>query len=86
MRIRYYTTSLQQVSMIEIENLFLQHLLQWIFLFQVTLKEVNMEFKRIDENKFQCRLLKEDLEDNNITLDDFFRNDTTKMTWSMKRV
>jgi len=38
-----------------------------------------MEFKRIDENKFQCRLLKEDLEDNNITLDDFFRNDTTKI-------
>ena len=35
-----------------------------------------MEFKKIDANKFQCLLFEEDLEDNNITLDDFFRNDT----------
>ena len=34
-----------------------------------------MEFKKIDENRFQCLLMEEDLEDNNITLDDFFRND-----------
>lgn len=38
-----------------------------------------MEFKRIDETKFQCLLKEEDLEDNNITLDDFFRNDTNKI-------
>ena len=38
-----------------------------------------MEFKRIDETKFQCLLKEEDLEDNNITLDDFFRNDTDKI-------
>ena len=31
-----------------------------------------MEFKKIDDNKFQCLLFEEDLEDNNITLDDFF--------------
>ena len=30
-----------------------------------------MEFKKIDDNKFQCLLFEEDLEDNNITLDDF---------------
>ena len=30
-------------------------------------------------NKFQCLLFEEDLEDNNITLDDFFRNDTKKI-------
>ena len=29
-----------------------------------------MEFKKIDENRFQCLLMEEDLEDNNITLDD----------------
>ena len=38
-----------------------------------------MEFKKIDDNKFQCLLFEEDLEDNNITLDDFFRNDTDKI-------
>ena len=38
-----------------------------------------MEFKKIDENRFQCLLMEEDLEDNNITLDDFFRNDTDKI-------
>ncbi len=38
-----------------------------------------MEFKKIDDNKFQCLLLEEDLEDNDITLDDFFRNDTDKI-------
>lgn len=26
-----------------------------------------MEFKKIDDNKFQCLLFEEDLEDNNIT-------------------
>ena len=38
-----------------------------------------MEFKRIDDTKFQCLLDEEDLEDNNISLDDFFRNDTAKI-------
>ena len=38
-----------------------------------------MEFKRIDDTKFQCLLDEEDLEDNNISLDDFFRNDTDKI-------
>ena len=38
-----------------------------------------MEFKKIDDNKFQCLLMEEDLEDNDITLDDFFRNDTDKI-------
>lgn len=38
-----------------------------------------MEFKRIDDTKFQCLLDEEDLEDNNISLDDFFRNDTSKI-------
>lgn len=38
-----------------------------------------MEFKRIDDTKFQCLLFEEDLEDNNISLDDFFRNDTDKI-------
>lgn len=38
-----------------------------------------MEFKKIDDTKFQCLLHEEDLEDNNITLDDFFRNDTAKI-------
>lgn len=38
-----------------------------------------MEFRKIDDNKFQCLLMEEDLEDNNITLDDFFRNDTDKI-------
>lgn len=38
-----------------------------------------MEFKRIDDTKFQCLLYEEDLEDNNISLDDFFRNDTDKI-------
>ena len=37
------------------------------------------EFKKIDDNKFQCLLFEEDLEDNNITLNDFFRNDTDKI-------
>ena len=37
---------------------------------------VFMEFKRIDDTKFQCLLDEDDLEDNNISLDDFFRNDT----------
>lgn len=40
---------------------------------------LHMEFRRIDETKFQCLLEVEDLEDNNITLDDFFRNDTDKI-------
>ena len=30
-----------------------------------------MEFKKIDDRKFQCRLNEEDLEDNNISLDDY---------------
>ena len=38
-----------------------------------------MEFKKINEDKFQCLLYEEDLEYNNITLDDFFRNDTEKI-------
>jgi len=38
-----------------------------------------MEFRKIDDTKFQCRLLEEDLENNNISLDDFFRNDTAKI-------
>lgn len=38
-----------------------------------------MEFKRIDDTKFQCLLDEDDLEDNNISLDDFFRNDTKKI-------
>ena len=38
-----------------------------------------MEFKKIDDRKFQCRLNEEDLEDNNISLDDFFKNDTDKI-------
>ena len=38
-----------------------------------------MEFKKIDDRKFQCLLYEEDMEDNNISLDDFFRNDTNKI-------
>jgi adapter protein MecA 1/2 len=38
-----------------------------------------MEFKKIDNTKFQCLLDQDDLEDNNISLDDFFRNDTEKI-------
>ena len=38
-----------------------------------------MEFKKINEDKFQCLLYEEHLEYNNITLDDFFRNDTEKI-------
>lgn len=38
-----------------------------------------MEFKKIDDTKFQCLLYEEDLEDNNISIDDFFRNDTAKI-------
>lgn len=38
-----------------------------------------MEFKKIGDRKFQCRLNAEDLEDNNISLDDFFNNDTEKI-------
>lgn len=38
-----------------------------------------MKFKKIDESKFQCLLMEEDLEENNISLDDFFRNDTNKI-------
>jgi adapter protein MecA 1/2 len=38
-----------------------------------------MEFRKIDDTKFQCLLCEEDLEDNNISLDDFFRNDTDKI-------
>ena len=34
-----------------------------------------MEFKKIDDKKFQCLLFEEDLEENNISLDDFFRNE-----------
>ena len=40
---------------------------------------VFMEFKRIDDTKFQCLLDEDDLEDNHISLDDFFRNDTKKI-------
>lgn len=38
-----------------------------------------MEFRKIDDTKFQCLLREEDLEENNISLDDFFRNDTDKI-------
>lgn len=38
-----------------------------------------MEFKKIDDTKFQCLLFEEDMEDNNISLDDFFKNDTEKI-------
>ncbi len=38
-----------------------------------------MEFKKIDDTKFQCLLFEEDMEDNNISLDDFFKNDTDKI-------
>lgn len=38
-----------------------------------------MEFKKIDETMFQCLLNETDLEDNNISIDDFFRNDTEKI-------
>ena len=38
-----------------------------------------MEFKKINDTKFQCLLFEEDLEENNISLDDFFRNDTEKI-------
>lgn len=38
-----------------------------------------MEFKKIGDRKFQCRLNAEDLEDNNISLDDFFNNDAEKI-------
>lgn len=38
-----------------------------------------MEFKKLDDNKFQCLLEKEDLEENHISLDDFFKNDTAKI-------
>lgn len=38
-----------------------------------------MEFKKISDSKFQCLLQEEDLEENNISLDDFFRNDTVKI-------
>ncbi|MBQ4284622.1 MAG: adaptor protein MecA [Lachnospira sp.] len=38
-----------------------------------------MEFKKISDSKFQCLLFEEDLEENNISLDDFFRNDTVKI-------
>jgi len=38
-----------------------------------------MEFKKIDDQKFQCLLYEEDLEINNISLDDFFKNDTEKI-------
>lgn len=38
-----------------------------------------MEFKKINDKRFQCRLDEEDLEDNNISLDDFFKNDTEKI-------
>lgn len=38
-----------------------------------------MEFRKIDDRKFQCLLDETDLEDNNISLDDFFKNDTEKI-------
>lgn len=38
-----------------------------------------MEFKKINDTKFQCILDENDLDDNNISLDDFFRNDTEKI-------
>ena len=37
-----------------------------------------MEFKRL-MIKVSVRLFEEDLEENNISLDDFFRNDTEKI-------
>lgn len=40
---------------------------------------IYMEFKKISDSKFQCLLYEEDLEDNDISLDDFFRNDTMKI-------
>ncbi len=40
---------------------------------------IYMEFKKISDSKFQCLLYEEDLEDNDISLDDFFRNDTIKI-------
>ena len=45
-----------------------------------------MEFKKIDDKKFQCLLFEEDLEENNISLDDFFRNDTEKIRSEERRV
>ena len=38
-----------------------------------------MKLKKIDESKFECLLLQEDLEDNDISLGDFFKNDTEKI-------
>ena len=43
------------------------------------MKRGYIEFKKNDDRKFQCRLNEEDLEDNNISLDDFFKNDTDKI-------
>ena len=42
-----------------------------------------MEFKKINDRRFQCRLDEEDLEDNNISLDDFFTRYTAflKLLW-----
>ena len=37
-----------------------------------------MEFKKIDDKKFQCRVFEGELEGNNISLDDFVRRDTEK--------
>ena len=38
-----------------------------------------MEFRKIDDQKFQCLLFEEDLNENNISIDDFFKNDTEKI-------
>ncbi len=38
-----------------------------------------MKFKKIDDSQFQCLLYEQDLEENDITLDDFFRNNTQKI-------
>ena len=37
-----------------------------------------MEFRKIDDQKFQRLLFEEDLNENNISIDDFFKNDTEK--------
>ena len=43
-----------------------------------------MEFKKINDRRFQCRLDEEDLEDNNISLDDFLRMIQTRYTAFLK--
>lgn len=57
------------------------HEYAWLLLITLFVKGrvIYMEFKKISDSKFQCLLYEEDLEDNNISLDDFFRNDTIKI-------